>query len=493
MYNPGCVACPLHLRACTVCVPGEGPEQADLMIVGMNPGAQEDLRGRPFVGEAGKVLDDCLAGAGITRSQVFVTNAVKCYSGKAKPTRTELSICSDLYLKQEIARVRPRVIVALGDLALLALTAKGGVNANRGQTFPLRPGLWSLSWGNIPHVVVTYHPAAYLHAGRDLRIKQAIQADLEVARQRLMGSSSNLLEVREGEITEEVLGFDIETTKDGRFIVGTATQGDGAFRARYRGGDQGPRGGDQGPRGELARARGLVAWNAKFDLKVLQAEGVETSGLVVHDPMLILHLLDSSRKGRYGLEPAVIDEFGAADPDWLEAKRIVHSQGAEALPLDRLTRYCAQDSLYGLRLFNRFYPRLQANPQLLMIYEHIVLPAMHLLTRVEQQPVPLDVGYIRDLDADLKAHIGVLAAEMRELAGLRELPNFRSNRVLAEVLFKKLGLPVVRLTDTGAPSTAKPVLMSLRHLSPFVELLLRYRRLEKLRKAYTQRWLRLTQ
>jgi len=471
VYNPSCEACPHHLRACTVCVPGEGPLDADLMIVGMNPGALEDLRGRPFIGPAGQILDEALATAGIDRRSAYVTNAVKCYSGKAKPTRTELATCSDLYLREEIARVRPRVIVAMGDLAMLALTNLSGVNKNRGHLLALRPGL-AVTAGVV--VVPTYHPAAYLHAGRDERIKQAITADLRVARDALEGKKPYILEVREGEPSEGTSAFDIETGPEGRFLLGTIADAGGTYKAL-------------GP-STLAVGGSYIAWNAKFDIKVAEAAGYQVPQ-VVHDPMLMLHLLDSGRRGRYGLEQAVIDEFGAADPTWLEAKRRVHH--GEQLPLDELTRYCAQDSCYTARLFERFYPRLQAQPALLALYEHLVLPAMRLLVQVEQTPVPLDVDYIRRLDGELAERIAIVEAELADLAGLDELPNFRSHKILVDVLYKRLGLPILRVTDSGAPSTAKAVLMDLRRLSPFVSKLLEFKRLGKQRSSYTRRWLKL--
>ena len=114
-----CRRCDLWKDA-TQAVTGEGPSAAQVMLVGEQPGDQEDLRGHPFVGPAGKVLDGALQAAGLDRSSVFVTNAVKHFKweprGKRrlhkKPNVGEITACG-IWLEQEIAAVKPAVIVAL--------------------------------------------------------------------------------------------------------------------------------------------------------------------------------------------------------------------------------------------------------------------------------------------------------------------------------------------------------------------------------------------
>jgi len=126
----GCKACPLWETG-TQTVFGEGPEDAELMLVGEQPGDQEDKEGRPFVGPAGRVLDRALEEAGIDRSIVYVTNAVKHFKweprGKrrihAKPTWSEMMACRP-WLESEIEAVQPRVLVALGATAGQSLFGK---------------------------------------------------------------------------------------------------------------------------------------------------------------------------------------------------------------------------------------------------------------------------------------------------------------------------------------------------------------------------------
>ncbi len=155
-----CRGCPLYEHA-TQGVLGEGPVHAKLMLVGEQPGDQEDLQGRPFVGPAGRLLDRALEAAGIDRSQVYVTNAVKHFKfeerGKRrihkKPSTGETNACHP-WLDAERDRIQPRVIVCLGATALLSVVGpQARVLESRGQ--------WLHSAQGDP-VVVTRHPSALL-------------------------------------------------------------------------------------------------------------------------------------------------------------------------------------------------------------------------------------------------------------------------------------------------------------------------------------------
>src|SRR5262249_41968782 len=139
----GCKACPLWENA-TQTVFGEGRTQAKMMLVGEQPGNEEDLEGRPFVGPAGRLLDEALEEAGIDRRQVYVTNVVKHFKwerrGKRriheKPREREIQACRP-WLEAEIATVSPAVIVALGATAAQALLGKQfRVTRQRGELIP---------------------------------------------------------------------------------------------------------------------------------------------------------------------------------------------------------------------------------------------------------------------------------------------------------------------------------------------------------------------
>jgi uracil-DNA glycosylase len=161
-----------HCRGChlwqigTQTVFGEGARRAELMLVGEQPGNEEDLSGHPFVGPAGKLLDRALADAGIDRAVVYVTNVVKHFKweprGKRrihkKPNAAEIGACRP-WLDTEIALVRPRVIICLGATAAQALLGRQfRVTAHRGAFVPSPLA---------PYVLATVHPSSILRAPDD--------------------------------------------------------------------------------------------------------------------------------------------------------------------------------------------------------------------------------------------------------------------------------------------------------------------------------------
>ncbi|MCS7163992.1 MAG: uracil-DNA glycosylase [Thermodesulfovibrio sp.] len=157
-----CKKCPLSLsRKNVVC--GEGNTNAKLMFVGEAPGVDEDIQGRPFVGEAGKLLTRLIEKMGFVRKDVYITNTVKCHPPRNRePFENEISECFD-YLKKEIEIVSPQVIISLGKVATYALMGMNGklrdlhISKIRGKVF---------FYNQIP-VVPTFHPAYLLRNRKD--------------------------------------------------------------------------------------------------------------------------------------------------------------------------------------------------------------------------------------------------------------------------------------------------------------------------------------
>jgi DNA polymerase len=173
-----CQGCDLYRNA-TRTVFGEGPERARFMLVGEQPGDQEDRQGHPFVGPAGRVLDRGLEEAGIAREDVYLTNAVKHFSfiprGKRrihqKPTAAEIDACRP-WLSAELAVVKPEVVVVLGATAARALLGREfRVTRHRGEPVPLGDAL----------AVATVHPSAVLRAPDRDEAYAGFLADLKAA------------------------------------------------------------------------------------------------------------------------------------------------------------------------------------------------------------------------------------------------------------------------------------------------------------------------
>jgi DNA polymerase len=163
----GCEACDLY-KLGTQTVFGEGPEDADLMLMGEQPGDQEDKAGHPFVGPAGRILDRALVEAEIDRERVYVTNAVKHFKWKPqgkvrlhqKPNAKEIGACRQWWT-QELAVVKPRVLCCLGATAAQAVFgAKFRVTKQRGDFFDLVDGVLGTA---------TIHPSAILRADDERR------------------------------------------------------------------------------------------------------------------------------------------------------------------------------------------------------------------------------------------------------------------------------------------------------------------------------------
>ena len=182
----GCRGCPLY-KTGTQTVFGEGLVAAKVMFVGEQPGDQEDRAGKPFVGPAGRVLDQALQEVGIDRSEVYVTNAVKHFKWEprgtrrihAKPNAREIQACKP-WLTAEIQVLKPELVICLGATAAQALMGKEfRITKSRGEIF--RDTQWA------PQLLATIHPSAILRTPSEDRdaAYQAFVADLRIAAKQL--------------------------------------------------------------------------------------------------------------------------------------------------------------------------------------------------------------------------------------------------------------------------------------------------------------------
>jgi DNA polymerase len=164
----GCTRCRLHATRIHA-VPGEGPIDASVFVIGEAPGRDEDALGRPFVGAAGKILDKALQVAGLPREETFITNVVKCRPpANRAPKADEIASCRP-YLLAQIEAVRPKVAITLGATALRGLVGHPvSFKQARGQAIEFAGVL----------VLPTYHPAAVLY---NRRLEVAIRRDLRAA------------------------------------------------------------------------------------------------------------------------------------------------------------------------------------------------------------------------------------------------------------------------------------------------------------------------
>ena len=147
-----CERCMLH-HSRKLAVPGEGPANADILFIGEGPGFYENEQGRPFVGAAGKYLEELLAKINLKREDVFIANVIKCRPPSNRdPLPDELAACSD-YLERQIQAINPKVIVTLGRFSMARFLPNAKISDIHGQSFKIKGRL----------VVPMFHPAAALH------------------------------------------------------------------------------------------------------------------------------------------------------------------------------------------------------------------------------------------------------------------------------------------------------------------------------------------
>ncbi len=150
-----CTNCPLH-HSRKMAVPGEGPADAEIMLIGEGPGFHENEQGRPFVGAAGNFLNELLAQAGLKRTDVWIGNVVKCRPpGNRDPQPEELAAC-DEYLERQIAAINPKIIITLGRFSMGKYMPDVRISSVHGQMRRVGDHF----------VIAMFHPAAALHQPR---------------------------------------------------------------------------------------------------------------------------------------------------------------------------------------------------------------------------------------------------------------------------------------------------------------------------------------
>ncbi len=485
--NRECSDCPLGDTAQCVCLMGRGPLDADMMIVGEAPGFREDETGKPFQGKAGELLNTLLQKSGLSRSEIYITNAVKCRPPENKtPTKTEVKACKK-YLDKEIARVKPKFVMLLGATAMLAVFNKAGVTKNQGRVIE-KEGI---------NYLITLHPS-YLFRMPQLipsveadfiRFKKLVEGTLEdedILNWTLVTSTDLLADCYRDLAAAEVISYDLETSslhpedpESMIYCIGLATDDhEWVIPLDYPGSPfftpQTQRAVFKGLK-TVMRGKRLVAHNGKFDNKWFRSK-FGWAPYQTFDTMLASYLLDENSPN--GLKPLSKLYFHA--PDY-EVKQPVNPL---EVPMGILTKYCAYDVHYTLRLYHLFREQLSQDPALSRIFKHLLMPTSRAFEEIELGGVYLDTQQYTDALKTSEQQIAAIHDKLMLAAteeGMETI-NWNATAQVATFLFDKKGLPVVAFTDGGKPSTSESVLLQLRSQdsSGVVEDLLEYRRLIKL-------------
>lgn len=524
-----CTDCSLHRSSRCNNLSGNGPTPCDIMLVGEAPGAQEEERNAPFVGAAGWLLDnEFLVDVGLKRtpagSEVRVTNACRCRPPENRdPNQVEINACRK-HLLAEIKEVQPKLIVALGAIALKSLLGLEGIQKYRGHFFNSQefPGL----------VIATNHPAACF---RSWEVVPLIKADLRKALGVFRGELSfadagtyvacdTLEKVRQ--LTAclceaEHFSFDLETTglrfsEDKILCFSFARKPGEGFVIPVAQQFQTPLWQDA-EKAEVANclktifasAALKVAQNGVFDLLFCWA-----NGLAVHnynfDTMYAHHLLDENLP--HSLDAMI--SFMTTMPlcshvlgqEWSAAKKLYkkckrkNQKGIPAeiveqvlrcgenyalLPNETLWQYAAQDADATIQVYPILNKQLSEQGLLSLLHE-ITMPMAHFAARLQWNGVSVDVHTLKELHKVKDAEAAVRSTEInlqltQDLRGAAVELNTRSNKQMKEILVEKCNWPVVKRTDTGAPSFDEDALTEYaeKQLRPVAKMILGLRGVQK--------------
>ncbi len=229
--------------------------------------------------------------------------------------------------------------------------------------------------------------------------------------------------------------------------------------------------------------RTIIGQNLKYDMSVLARHGIVWRARML-DTMLESYVLDSTGSN-HGMDTLALKFLGRDTIHFEDiAGRGAQQLGFNQIPLEKAAPYASEDADVTLQLHQKLYPKLQAEPGLLSLFERIEIPLIPVLSAIERHGAMVDGDFLRQQSVTLKRQTQELEIRAREL-GEEDDFNLSSPKQLAAILYDKLGLPVLRKTPKGAPSTAEHVLIDLAMEHELPQIILQYRSMTKLKSTYT--------
>lgn len=463
---------------------GKGPEPCDVMIIGEAPGEYEDETGQPFVGRSGKLLDEMLKNVGLKRDKIYITNAVNCRppSNRAPKTR-EIDACRK-WLKYQLAMVKPKYVMLMGNIPLQSMLKTKGIRKYRGRPIEHE--------GMI--VLPTYHPAYVLR--NDRRDQELVEKDLKsfkdiiefggIPRERAVNSTIVDTWAKVDAMCEALTGVvscDLETTCLYPWApkAKVVTLGFGTRQAQWNV----PVNHRDSPwtAKDIERIVERVTECLDDCINVFQNGKFDCLWMLVHygalwrndfDTMLAHYLINEN--SLHDLETLAKLYFGAHGWDIPLADK----QGAAPFP--KIADYHSHDLYYTRNLYFKLKKELADDSEVGRVFYHLLMPASRLFVEMENRGCYVDVKRMGEVEQYLLKKMATANKQLKKWGDI----NWASPQQVANLLYNELGITCPMKTKKGANSTAESALNMIEH--PAVESLLIYRGAKQQHSFFIEGW-----
>lgn len=516
---------------------GEGPTPADIFFLGEAPSEAESQKNKPLVGPPGEVFDHLLRYAGINRNNVYVSNTVKCrpidrsvfyrdrdgmvHYGNKTPTILQSYTCGNLWLDKEIQAVKPKVIVTMGNVASEYLLEKylllpdGGMKLGKtgnpttiNRVSKITDLLYSHHWSNKYncYIVPIFHPS-YVMRNTDIfsmmveSIKKAEQIAKEgpgksITKSFIATNFEDVMKIISRASEHKFIAYDLETEgldwRFGRVLnLGMSWQEGTGATIRFLDNSGAPLFTPEQLKYIKENLRVLIFQNQEKSLigyhKSFDDSWMEKGlGIKVtapgHDVQVIYHALNPFATHHHqSLETLCwlytdMVNFKDETKPWFSKSQFLEC------PIDVMGRRNCADADGTLRLFHRFYPKLQEKP-VYKHYQNFMQYLPNIATTLHLNGCSIDLQKLKDMKTKIEEESQNLLEKFCEDAKV-PLFNLRSSKQLSEVLFDKMGLKPVEFTPKGSPSTGESALKQIFKDDIRGTALLEYKKLQKLLGTY---------
>jgi len=470
---------------------GTGPKDAEIMFIGEGPGEEEEIQGIPFVGRSGKFLTDILNKVGIDRNKCYITNAILCRPpGNRTPTKEEV-LCCRQRLVRCINRIKPKLIVTLGNVAYFAIFPSGRIGGISECRSVIRD-----SKEFDCKVLSTYHPAAvlrdplkYKDFEKDIqKIKMFLSGEkIEVEHTYILLDSVDKIrnafkELKESiyvsmdieaegldYFTDKIISFAFSHKLYTSYFIPTPYSPFNCFTEDVWNKEVIPL------LKELLEDPNIriIVHNESYETLFMKGN-LNIDLQVYFDTLLAHHLLDEN--SQHGLK-----RLSIRYPDIAGYEVGINRGKIYELPPEELMKYNCIDADVTFRLYLEFKDELRKE-ELDNLFFNLVMPLRRVLSKMEYRGIRIDIPYLNKLEQEWNQQLKEIENKIFELVG-KEL-NIHSTKQLSTLLFNDLKLPIINHTAKGNPSTNDATLQELTKYSEIPKLLLKYRKISKMLSTY---------